>query len=88
MKSNLKLLQFKFERMIPRGKEELLLRSSEILEFWNLFDALVKEIKQEYVKKIPSGGTPSDNIVRAMAIGRIAAFEEILGEKATEPNLQ
>ncbi len=67
--------------MIPVESKELVLKSPEVTEFWNLFDGFVKEIKQEYVKKIPNGGTPSDNIVRAMAIGRVAALEEILGEK-------
>jgi hypothetical protein len=70
--------------VIPRESEELLLKNTEVTRFWTLFDSFAKEIKQEYVKKIPDGGTPSDNIVRAMAIGRIAALEEILGEKPTQ----
>ena len=80
----MKLLQSEFEKLIPPHSGELELKISEITKFWGLFDGFVREIKQEYVKKIPSGGTPSDNIVRAMAIGRIAALEEILGEKPTQ----
>jgi len=80
---NLKLLQSDFQRIIPRQSKDLTLKSADVTSFWNLYDSFVREIKQEYVKKIPDGGTPSDNIVRAMAIGRIAALEEILGEKPT-----
>ena len=75
------LLRSEFEKLIPRTSLELNLGSNELNKFWKLFDNFVEEIKEEYVKKIPSGGTPSDNIVRAMAIGRIATFEEILGDK-------
>jgi len=85
LRSNLKALQAEFERIIPRNKKQISIKGPAILKFWSLFDSFIKEIKEEYVKKIPDGGTPSDNIVRAMAIGRIAALEEILGEKPTQP---
>ncbi len=84
MKSSLRHLQMEFQAIIPRDKNDIVLGAQDIGKFWNLFDNLVREIKAEYVKKIPSGGTPSDNIVRAMAIGRIAAFEEVLGEKPAQ----
>jgi hypothetical protein len=84
LKSSLKHLQIEFQAIIPREKSELVLRARDISRFWSLFDNLVREIKEEYVKKIPNGGTPSDNIVRAMAIGRIAALEEALGEKPAQ----
>jgi hypothetical protein len=70
--------------VIPRESKELVLKNTEVTRFWNLLDSFAREIRQEYVKKIPDGGTPSDNIVRAMAIGRIAALEEVLGEKPTQ----
>jgi len=81
---NLKLLQSDFQKIIPRESNNLTLKSVDVTNFWNTYDSFVREIKQEYVKKIPDGGTPSDNIVRAMAIGRIAALEEVLGEKPTQ----
>jgi len=84
LKSSLKHLQMEFQAIIPREKNELVLRARDIARLWSLFDNLAKEIKEEYVKKIPNGGTPSDNIVRAMAIGRIAALEEVLGEKPAQ----
>jgi len=83
LRLSLKLLQLEFQKVIPRGSKELVLKSPEVTRFWSLFDSFAREIKQEYVNKIPDGGTPSDNIVRAMAIGRIAALEEVLGEKPT-----
>ena len=84
MRLNLKLLRLAFQETIPFGNKEVVLKASDISEFWNIFDSFVTEIKQEYVKKIPNGGSPSDNIVRAMAIGRVAVLVEILGEKSTK----
>ena len=84
MRSNLKLLKLEFQKIIPLEARDMNLKSSDMSRFWSLFDNFVREVKQEYVKKIPEGGSPSDNIVRAMAIGRIAALEEILGEKPVQ----
>lgn len=84
MRLNLKLLRSEFQDILPFESKELVLKPQEISRFWNVFDTFVTEIKQEYVKKIPNGGSPSDNIVRAMTIGRIAVLEEILGEKPTK----
>jgi hypothetical protein len=84
MRLNLRLLQSALQEIIPFEGKDLVIKASDISKFWSLFDTFVMEIKQEYVKKIPNGGSPSDNIVRAMAIGRIAVLEEILGEKSTK----
>ena len=84
MRLNLRLLHSAFQEIIPFESKELVIKASDISKFWSLFDTFVTEIKQEYVKKIPNGGSPSDNVVRAMAIGRIAVLEEILGERSTK----
>jgi len=81
MKMNLKSLRTRFETLIPPRAEHVALEKKDIEVFWKAFDSFVEELKDEYVKKLPEGVSPSERIVKAMQIGRISILEELLGEK-------
>jgi hypothetical protein len=73
MRINLRVLRTEFESLIPSDANRVVLNREEISDFWSTFNSFVKEIKEEYVKKLPESSPE-----RFLELGRLSILEELL----------
>jgi hypothetical protein len=73
MRINLRVLRTEFESLIPSDANRVVLNREEISDFWSTFNAFVKEIKEEYVKKLPESSPE-----KFLELGRLSILEELL----------
>lgn len=73
MRLNLRILRSEFESLIPPDADQAVLNRDEISDFWSTFNSFVKEIKEEYIKKLPESSPE-----KFLEIGRLSILEELL----------